>query len=61
MKKHVDRRTRRIMGTVDPRLLRIMRDYASYNDLMSMGYSKDSTLMKELLQDIKETIKTIGD
>ena len=48
------------MGIADPRLMRMMRNYASYLDLTRMGYPKDSVFMKDMYKDIKETIKTIG-
>ena len=48
------------MGTVDPRLQRMMWNYASYQDFKRFGYLEDSMIMKDMLRDIKETIKTIG-
>ena len=59
-KKIIEKRITKVMGTVDPRLMKIMRDYASYLDLTRIGYPKDSILMKNMYKDIKETIKTIG-
>lgn len=60
MKKHIDKQITRIMGMADPRLKRVMWDCASYQDFKRFGYPEDSITMKELLKDIKETIKTIG-
>lgn len=58
--KIIEKRITRIMGMVDPRLTRIMWNYALYRAQVNMGYSKDSMILKDMIKDIKETIKTIG-
>lgn len=61
MKKEIhEKQTVRVMGQVDPRLQRMMWNYASYQDFKRFGYPEDSMIMKNMLKDIQETIKTIG-
>ena len=61
MKKEIyGKQITRIMGQVDPRLQRMMWNYASYQDFKRFGYPEDSMMLKDMLKDIKETIKTIG-